>query len=241
MLLMMMRANSFCPAAGYTEQSQGQTSGRIILTMNKFRTYLKTMQAVMFSLLAAFLLTSCVSTTQVVLLPNPDGKVGSLEVSDTKGSETQTLDQPWQSTQTSLLTGAPGTPKVLEEKQVRAMFQQALEVQPLQPVTYIMYFHRGSANLTTDSVKLIPQVIEIIKTRDSKNVIIIGHTDSVGSAEYNRTLSLRRARAVAAALVTKGVDRENIEVTYYGKGNPLIRTPDGVSEPQNRRVEVTVR
>ena len=199
------------------------------------------MQAVMFPLFAAFLLTSCVSTTQVVLLPNPDGKVGSLEVSDTKGSEAQTLDQPWQSTQTSILTGAPGTPKVLEEKQVREMFQQALEVQPLQPVTYIMYFNRGSANLTADSVKLIPEVIEIIKTRASKNVIIIGHTDSVGSAEYNRTLSLRRARAVAAALVAKGVDRENIEVTYYGKGNPLIPTPDGVSEPQNRRVEVTVR
>ena len=101
------------------------------------------MPALMFPLLAACLLTSCASTTQVVLLPNPDGKVGSLEVSDTKGSEAQTLDQPWQSTQTSILTGAPGTPKVLEEKQVRAMFQQALEMQPLQPVTYIMYFNRG--------------------------------------------------------------------------------------------------
>ena len=83
--------------------------------------------------------------------------------------------------------------------------------------------------------------MKIIKNRASKNVVVIGHTDSVGSAEYNRTLSLRRARAVAAALVAKGVDRENIEVTYYGKGNPLIPTPDGVSEPQNRRVEVTVR
>lgn len=199
------------------------------------------MQAVMFPLLAAFLLTSCASTTQVVLLPNPDGKVGSLEVSDTKGSEAQTLDQPWQSTQTSILTGAPGTPKVLEEKQVRTIFQRALEVQPLQPITYIMYFNRGSVNLTADSVKLIPQVIEIIKTRASKNIVVTGHTDSVGPAEYNRTLSLRRARTVAAALVAKGVARENIEMNFYGKGSPLVPTPDGVSEPQNRRVEVTIR
>jgi len=192
-------------------------------------------------LFAALMMVSCMSTTQIVLLPDPNGKVGTLEVSDDKGKEPQQLDQAWQSIQTSPLTGSPGAPKVLEEKQVKSTFQHALEAQPPQPVAHIMYFNSGSANPTATSLKLIPAVIETIKIQASKNVVVIGHTDSVGPAVYNRTLSLRRARAVANVLIAKGIARDSIEVTYYGKGNPLIPKPDGVAEPKNRRVEIIVR
>ena len=207
--------------------------------MNKLRACLKTLKVVIFFLSAALMLAACGPTTQVILLPNPDGKVGSLEVYDKKVS--QTLDKPWQSTETSILTRSPGAPKIVEEKQVKAIFQQALEAEPLPPANFIMQFKMGSVDLTVDSLKLIPDVLEAIRAHKSADIIVSGHTDSVGSDEYDRKLSLRRARAVTNVLVARGVNRENIEVTYHGKKNPLIPTPDGVPEPRNRRVEITVR
>jgi outer membrane protein OmpA-like peptidoglycan-associated protein len=207
--------------------------------MNKLRACLKTLKVVIFFLSAALMLAACGPTTQVILLPDPDGKVGSLEVYDKKVS--QTLDKPWQSTETSILTRSSGAPKIVEEKQVKAIFQQALEAEPLPPANFIMQFKMGSVDLTVDSLKLIPDVLEAIRARKSADIIVSGHTDSVGSDEYDRKLSLRRARAVTNVLVARGVNRENIEVTYHGKKNPLIPTPDGVPEPRNRRVEITVR
>jgi len=207
--------------------------------MKKRQAGSKLLATVIVSLSVALALTACSPTTQVILLPNPDGKVGSIEVSDKKG--TQTLDKPWQSTETSVLTGAQGAPKVVGEKQARAIFQQALEAEPMAPATFIMQFRSGSADLTPESLKLIPDVLEAVKTRQSTDIIVSGHTDSVGSDDYNRTLSLRRAKAVANVLVAKGIARGTIELTYHGKGNPLVKTPDGVAEPRNRRVEITVR
>jgi len=201
--------------------------------------YLKPLRAVAVSLLVALTLASCGPTTQVILLPNPDGKVGSLEVSDKKGS--QTLNQAWQSTETSMLTGSQGAPKVIGEQQARATVSQALEAEPMAPATFVIQFKSGSADLTPESMRLLPGVMEAIRVRKSTDIIVSGHTDSVGSDDYNRSLSLRRAKSVANVMVAKGIPRDSIEITYHGKGNPLIPTPDGVSEPRNRRVEITVR
>jgi len=198
------------------------------------------MKVVIISLSAALMLAACGPTTQVILLPNPDGTVGSVVVYNEKGA--QTLDKPWQSTETSTLTQSPSTPKIIEEKQVKAIFQQTLEAEPLPPANFIMYFKMGSADLTVDSMKLFPDILEAVRARKSKNIVVVcGHTDRVGTDEYNRMLSFRRARAVANVLVAKGVDRENIEVTYRGEWDLLIPTPNGVPEPRNRRVEITVQ
>ncbi|MGD0275589.1 MAG: hypothetical protein ABSB79_05980, partial [Syntrophales bacterium] len=151
------------------------------ITMNKYSEYLETSKIIIISLISAFLLAACGATTQVILLPNPDGTTGSLEVVSEKGTGAQTLDQPWHSTETSILTGDPGSPKVLVDKQVRAMLAQALAVEPLLPVSYIMYFDTGSTTLTAKSVKLLSKVMYTIKARSSMHIAVIGHTDSVGS------------------------------------------------------------
>ncbi|OPY91172.1 MAG: Outer membrane protein precursor [Syntrophaceae bacterium PtaU1.Bin231] len=207
--------------------------------MEKRRAGPKLPATLIVSLSAALALSACGPTTQVILLPNPDGKVGRIEVSDKRG--TQTLDKPWQSTETSVLTGAQGAPKVVGEKKARTIFQHALEAEPLAPATFVIQFKSGSADLTPDSLKQIPAVLAAVKIRQSTDIIVSGHTDSVGPDEYNRALSLRRAKAVANVLAAKGIPRGTIELTYHGKGNPLIKTPDGVAEPRNRRVEITVR
>ena len=60
-------------------------------------------------------------------------------------------------------------------------------------------------------------------------------------ASYNQRLSQRRADAVAAELVARGVPRNIITVQAFGESRPLVPTADGVREPQNRRVEIVLR
>lgn len=70
---------------------------------------------------------------------------------------------------------------------------------------------------------------------------VVGHTDSVGSFEYNRQLSLRRASAVASILQSGGVSSSRIRTFGAGYDQPIAsnRTPEG--RQANRRVEITIR
>lgn len=194
---------------------------------------------ILLLLLMALLVSGCAPTTQVVLLPDPDGKIGILEVSNVKG--TQTLNQAWQATESVSMDKTPSEPQILEEKNVREVFREALAAEPIPPANFIIYFKPDRSALSTESIPILTQVMGAIEVRKSTDIIVSGHTDAVGPGDYNRRLSLRRARAVADSLVARGIERENIHVTYHGKGNPLIPTPDGVPEPRNRRVEITVR
>jgi outer membrane protein OmpA-like peptidoglycan-associated protein len=69
-------------------------------------------------------------------------------------------------------------------------------------------------------------------------VQVTGYTDTSGSADYNQRLSVRRADAVAAVLVQDGVPSGSMVVTGRGQNDLRVPTPDGVREPQNRRVEI---
>ncbi len=69
-------------------------------------------------------------------------------------------------------------------------------------------------------------------------IVLNGHTDTVGGAEYNFKLSLKRAEAVKAALIKRGVPADVIRTFGFGKTDPAIATGDNVAEPKNRRVEI---
>lgn len=208
----------------------------------RYKLLLRIQKIILRLVLLVLLMSGCASTTQVtqvVLLPDPDGKVGILEVSNVKG--TRTLNQAWQATESESMDRPPSEPKMLEEKQVRQAFHEALEAQPIPPVSFIIYFRTGSAALSTESLTVLTKVRDAIQARKSTDILISGHTDAVGSIDDNYRLSVRRAKAVADMLVKRGIDRQNIQETYHGKGNPLVAAPDGVPEPRNRRVEITVR
>ena len=68
-----------------------------------------------------------------------------------------------------------------------------------------------------------------------------GHADRSGTPQYNQRLSQRRADAVAAELVRRGVPRNAMAIQAFGESRPLVPTADGVREPQNRRVEIVLR
>jgi outer membrane protein OmpA-like peptidoglycan-associated protein len=106
---------------------------------------------------------------------------------------------------------------------------------------FILYFEHDTALLTKKSLARVKDVLRTIRERDPVDISVVGHTDTMGSKNYNYRLSFKRAKAVAALLAAEGVDSSIIDITSHGKDNPLIPTGDQVSEPRNRRVEVTVR
>ena len=80
-----------------------------------------------------------------------------------------------------------------------------------------------------------------IASRPVPDVLVIGHTDTVGSDAVNDALSRQRAEVVRKALIARGIAAENIVVVGRGKREPIVPTADGVAEPRNRRVEIIVR
>ncbi len=175
----------------------------------------------------------------VVLLPDPDGHVGRILVSNPHGS--QELSQARAATEIAGPNQAPGAPSEMDQGQITRIFGEALAAQPPLPAHYILYFDPNSTRLTAESRRLLPEVIRAIRERNSTDVSIVGHTDRTGSREYNYRLSLMRAQAVRQLIVDAGIDPSSLEITSHGEENPLIPTPDGVAEPRNRRVEITVR
>ena len=73
------------------------------------------------------------------------------------------------------------------------------------------------------------------------DISVIGHTDFVGTDQYNDALSLQRALRVKDLLVKRGFPAKMIQAVGRGKREPVVKASDGVAEPRNRRVEIIVR
>jgi outer membrane protein OmpA-like peptidoglycan-associated protein len=174
----------------------------------------------------------------VVLLPGPDGKVGALTV--LHEGQQQTLDAPY-ATARLQRQGQLEDGGRLAPEQVRQTFEGALAAQPPRPITFVLHFLGDSDEFTPESKLEIPKILSEITGHPSPEIVVVGHTDRQGSLEYNDGLSLRRAERVRTQLVGIGVARERIAVAGRGERAPLVATEDGVAEPRNRRVEITVR
>ncbi len=105
-------------------------------------------------------------------------------------------------------------------------------------------FDFNSATLKADGKKAIEAVAENIRSKGASvvDIDIIGHTDSVGSEEYNQQLSVRRATAVRDYIVSNypKVDASLIDVSGKGESSPIADNKTAEGRAQNRRVEVNV-
>ena len=101
-------------------------------------------------------------------------------------------------------------------------------------------FEFGKAQLLPTAGPRLDQLADFLKQYPDRKLLIEGHTDSVGSASANQTLSERRAQAVQQALTMRGVDPGRITTRGYGKSFPVASnaTPEG--RALNRRVEVVI-
>ena len=200
---------------------------------------MKTMINTLASLGLVLVLAGCGARSMVVLIPDPDGNVGQLVVANEGGQ--QVLNKTNQSVQVTDRKTAPSKITTLSAEEIRFTFSDALAAQPLPPVTFILYFLQDSNELTDESKAVLPQIFQTIQKRGSTDIVISGHTDTVGAKEYNYKLGLERAQATSKILVENGAVPANITVTSHGEGNPLIKTADEVAEPRNRRVEVVIK
>jgi outer membrane protein OmpA-like peptidoglycan-associated protein len=120
-------------------------------------------------------------------------------------------------------------------------FSTVVAALPGRPTTFLLYFLEGKDELTPDSEREVERVFAEIAARPYPEILVIGHTDAVGNGQFNDQLSRQRAQRVRDEFVKRGIPAERIEVSGRGKREPLIPTSEGVSEPKNRRVEISVR
>jgi len=175
----------------------------------------------------------------VVLLPQPDGSTSKLIVSNQGGS--QMLQQPNQATGIQSAESAPKEPEFLDDQKIQDIFGNTIKALPPAPIHFILYFKTDTTELSDDSRKLLGKILPAIVDHESTDVSIVGHTDRVGTREYNFHLGMERAILVRKFLLALGIDPKFFEVASHGEDNPLIPTDDEIREAKNRRVEVVVR
>jgi outer membrane protein OmpA-like peptidoglycan-associated protein len=127
---------------------------------------------------------------------------------------------------------------------LRYAFNAAPVVAAAVPVasarTFLVFFDWSKADLTDRARQIIGEAASARGTGVTR-IEVNGFTDRSGPASYNMQLSIRRADAVAAELVRRGVPRNEIVTRGFGEENNLVPTADGVREPQNRRVEIILK
>jgi outer membrane protein OmpA-like peptidoglycan-associated protein len=101
-------------------------------------------------------------------------------------------------------------------------------------------FAFDKATLSLEAFRNVDKLADFLRKHPNRSVLIEGHTDSVGSEEYNLDLSKKRADAVKNALVAKGVGEERITPKGYGKKYPVASNNTSDGRKLNRRVEVVV-
>jgi outer membrane protein OmpA-like peptidoglycan-associated protein len=199
----------------------------------------------------------------VVVLPGADGHVGTVVVE--RGDERFILNEPYASTR--LTTTGEVKLEKLEQRELPASTEGATEAQspfaqspferaaavlpwfqgavaalPARPASFYLYFITGTDTLTDASKLEFERMLEELRKRPTPDIVVIGHTDRVGVPEANDELSLQRAERMKADLVEQGIaPPERIRAAGRGEREPVIPTEDGVDEPLNRRVEISVR
>jgi len=99
-------------------------------------------------------------------------------------------------------------------------------------------FDTGAASLKPGADLSIDRLASYLKAHPQTKVLIEGHTDSQGSAEYNEALSQRRADAVEKALILRGVSADAMSTVGRGKEYPVATNDTAAGRQQNRRVEI---
>ena len=191
---------------------------------------------------AAVVLGACAAPPNtrelVVLVPDSNGRTGAVAVTSPWGSSSM-LDKPY--TMALLERGDRVDTPPIARDEVAKLFMHSIAAQPERPISFLLYFQLDTDEYTPESKEAFEKVFSEIARRKVAEIAVIGHTDRVGSLEYNDALSLRRAVRVRTDFVDRGIPDNAISVAGRGEREPIVPTADEVSEPRNRRVEINVR
>lgn len=171
------------------------------------------------------------------VIPGPDGHVGAIVVRS-NGSE-QVLDSAYAASRVRPDGSAVDSRVSAEE--VRRDFGGTIAALPGRPASFLLYFLEGKDELTPASRLEMDKVFAELKRRPAPDIVVIGHTDTVGNLAFNDRLSLARAQRMRELMVDLGIPPDRIQAAGRGKREPLVPTADNTPEPRNRRVEISVR
>src|SRR3569832_1142065 len=101
-------------------------------------------------------------------------------------------------------------------------------------------FDFNSSELKASSRASLHKMADVFKKYEKTNLTVTGHTDNVGSADYNLKLSERRAKAVADYLMTLGVPQGRMRIMGFGFERPVASNDSAEGRAQNRRVEIHI-
>ena len=120
--------------------------------------------------------------------------------------------------------------------------KEAAPAQPgMAPGNYTVYFDFDKAVINAAGQQVINQVLADARMHPPSSVSVTGHTDTVGPADYNMALGLRRADAVRTALISGGVPADKITVASRGFTDLAVPTGPNVREAKNRRAEIILQ
>lgn len=101
-------------------------------------------------------------------------------------------------------------------------------------------FATDKSNINSTSSATLDKLVNIFKEYPDSNILIEGHTDSVGSDDYNMGLSKRRAESVSSYIIDHGISNSRITTKWYGEGQPKGDNSTAEGRAQNRRVELGI-
>ncbi|MDB5785840.1 MAG: OmpA/MotB domain protein [Caballeronia mineralivorans] len=186
----------------------------------------------------AFLAGCTTPPDRIILLPDPEGKVGAVIVRSATGQ--QTIDKAYAGVD---VTKGGAIEKTMDsQSSVQARYSQLLAARPPRPRTFTVFFLFDSAtDLAPESFATVKELKTVLATWPAPQLVVVGHTDLAGSQEFDDRLSIRRAETVAALLIKQGIPARQIETASRGKREPLVHTADGVPNRMNRRVVITIQ
>ncbi len=142
----------------------------------------------------------------------------------------------------ALVSACSSAPKATNEDgsaKIDGQTELDSEQAPLEEA-YTTYFAFNSDRLDEKARTVIADAVVSAKDARETKIVISGHSDRQGSADYNRRLSESRVEAVASAFVEAGFPLSKIELQVFGEEQPRQPTPDGQALAENRRAEITL-
>jgi len=103
-----------------------------------------------------------------------------------------------------------------------------------------LFFDEGKADLRSESFPELDRLVTVIVQNPSLTVEIDGHTDDVGTPEFNKVLSLHRAQAVVSYLAKKGIDNSRLTAKGFGETDPVASNDTEEGKQKNRRVVLKI-
>jgi len=140
----------------------------------------------------------------------------------------------------ALCPGAP-TPGMKEPGAPSAVVKETVCPKGIEKMTLTVNFDFDKSSIRKADVAKLQKVIEFLKKHPHSKVKLEGHTDSIGTEEYNQKLSERRAKSVRKYLTKEGaVNGKMISTIGYGKTRPIASNDTEEGRAQNRRVEIII-